>query len=756
MKALRTAAFVVGAAALVASGIGAAVGAGILGGVAAGATTATFAGLSAATFTTIGAALSATAGALSIAAGAAAPKGTVGGNATKFKIDKEAGIPVIIGRTYSAGNVVHRQYYDNPTSKMRNQLESWVAVHSLGPVRSIGPLLIDKTTAIAFDDGGAAIGDYRGNMWLDTQMGACPEPRALRGPFGDFAGWAAATSKLSGLAADLWSLDFDSKGKKFPNGVPERGRIIEGMFAYDARLDSTYPGGAGACRLGVESSYVWSENPSCHAVTWAFGRYQNGLLMAGGGMAAEGIDLQPFVEWSNVCDANGWKVGGQIFSTSDDAWDVLKMICQAGAAEPMPVGAQLSVTFSAPRVSIGTITTDDLAGDADVPAGVTRRQRRNTIIPKVRLESHGWEEVPLEPISVADYVAVDGGRRPREVSYPLVQDAEQAGTLAAYDILNMREIDGIVLPCKVYAVGYRPGDQLTIRVPEALLDGRDVVIRNRGISAASLVVQLTCRTETAGKHTYALGQTGTPPPTPDLSKPVADTRAPDVDDWSVSGGSLAGSSGSIPALVLTGSPGSLAAEAIVFDYRSVVADAGVDDGWISAGIEVPTTTRKEISSVTPGGSYQVSVRYRARGLMSDRLILGPVTTGDLATSRAAHQILSGTQTVAYPVSSTADTVTVIAFDATIDTGARLSFPAVTLGGLSAATGYVLLWSLQTADYMLLPVAGQAAIDASSSGDNVIVRYVNTATAGGSYPADPTPPGGDGGGGYNGRPVVNQQ
>ena len=171
---------------------------------------------------------------------------------------------------------------------------------------------------------------------------------------------------------------------------------------------------------------------------------------------------------------------------------------------------------------------------------------------------------------------------------------------------------------------------------------------------------------------------------------------------------------------------------------------------------MPTTTRKEISSVTPGGSYQVSVRYRARGLMSDRLILGPVTTGDLATSRAAHQILSGTQTVAYPVSSTADTVTVIAFDATIDTGARLSFPAVTLGGLSAATGYVLLWSLQTADYMLLPVAGQAAIDASSSGDNVIVRYVNTATAGGSYPADPTPPGGDGGGGYNGRPVVNQQ
>ena len=748
MKALRTAAFVVGAAALVATGVGAAAGAGLLG--AAAASGGVIAGVAtASTFATIGTALSVAGGVLSIAAVAAAPKATVGGNPTKFKIDKESGIPVVIGRTYAGGNVVHRQYYNNPTSKLKNQLESWVTVLSLGPVKAVGPLLIDKTNPVAFTGAGAAIGTYAGNMWLDTQLGACPEPRALRGPFGAFPGWSAA-SKLSGLAADLWSLDFDSKGKKFPNGVPERGRIVEGVFAYDPRQDSTYPGGSGACRLGNEATYVWSENPACHAITWAFGRYQNGLLMAGGGLSIEGIDLQPYAEWANVCDVNGWKVGGQVYTTSDDAWDVLKMICQAGSAEPMPVGALLSVTYSAPRVSIGTITVDDLAGDVEVPGGVTKRQRRNTIIPKVRLESHGWEEVPLDPIVVADYVTVDGGSRPREMSYPLVQDADQAGTLAAYDLLNMREIDGIQLPCKVYALGYRPGDQLTVDVPEALLNQRQVVVRNREIAAGSLVVTLSCRTETPGKHEFALGQTGTPPATPDLSNPGPDTTAPDTDDWTVTGGSLTGASGSIPAIIAQGNPGALAADAVIFDYRPYVAGAGAEDGWIGAGIEVPTVQRKEISSVTPGAQYQISVRYRTRGLLTDRLILGPVAAGELGAARAAHQILSGTQSVAYPVSSTATTITVSAFAATIDTGARISFPAASFSNLTAGTGYVVVWSLPVQSYIVAAASEQAAIDAVSTGDNVIVRYVSTAADDGTYPADPAPPGGDGGGGYNGR------
>jgi hypothetical protein len=513
VKTLRTAAFVIGAAALVATGVGAAVGAGLIGTAAAAgaaASTATLFGVTAATISAVGAIAGAASALLSLAAGS--PKGSVGGSATQFKIDKDSGLPVAIGRTYSGGNVVHRQFYG-----AKNSLETWVTVHSIGPVRSLGPLLINKV-AVALA-GTAITGSYANWMWLDQQLGACPENRALAGPQGDFPGWSSR-SKLSGLAADLWTLKFDEKGKIYPNGVPQRGRIVEGVFVYDPRQDSTYPGGVGACRLGQEATYVWSENPALHAVTWAFGRYQNGVLIAGGGLEADGIDMAPFVDWANVCDANGWKVGGVVYTTSDNSWDILKMIAQAGGGEVFPVAAQLSCSFNAPRVSIGTITSNDIIGDVDVPGTPPRRQRRNTVIARVRLESHGWEEVPLDAIAIPDFIAMDGGSRPIELTFPLVQEVDQGAQLGLYAMWNGREIDGIVLPSKVYALGYRPGDCLTVDIPDAALTARDVVVRSREIEGSTMAVTLTCRTETAAKHPFCLGKTGKAPPTPDLSVPV--------------------------------------------------------------------------------------------------------------------------------------------------------------------------------------------------------------------------------------------
>jgi hypothetical protein len=512
MKAIRTAAFVVGAVALVATGVGALGAAGAFGAsIAAGGSIAGLA--TAATLTSIGTIASVAAGALSLVAAVAQPKGTLGGNPTKFTINKDSGYPYAIGRTLSGGRVGHRQYYGP-----KNSLESWVTIHSIGPVKSLGPLLIDKAP-ITFS-GGAAVGSYGGHMWLDEQLGACPEPSVLAGPQGAFPGWGPS-SKLSGLAADLWTLKFDEKGKIYPNGVPQRERVIEGVFVYDARLDSTYPGGSGDCRLGNEATYVWSENPALHAITWAYGRIQNGMLIAGGGLKATGIDMAAFVEWANVCEVNNWKVGGIVFTSDDDSWDVLKMIAQAGGGEVMPVGALLSCTFSAPRVSIGLITSNDIAGEIDAPSSASRRTRRNTVISRVRLESHGWDMVPLDAVEIPEFIAVDGGRRPKEVTFPLVQDADQGVQLGLYELLNNRELNPIVLPCKVYAVGYRPGDCLTVNIPQASLVNRDVIVRERDIEGASFGVTLTCRSEDPAKHAFALGKTGTPPPTPDLTIPTA-------------------------------------------------------------------------------------------------------------------------------------------------------------------------------------------------------------------------------------------
>ena len=634
MKALRTAAIVVGAVALVATGIGAAASAGLIGAtLASGA--AGFAGIAATTFATIGTIAGVAAAVLSTVAGAAKPKGSVGGNATKFTINKDSGYPYAMGRTYSGGRVVHRQYYGT-----KNSLESWVTVHSIGPVKSLGALEIEKN-AVTFS-GGAATGGYAGFMWLDEQLGACPETTAMTGPYGAFAGWDGSASKLSGLAADLWTLKFDDKGEKYPTGVPQRGRIVEGVYVYDPRFDSTYPGGSGSCRIGDESTYVWSENPALHAITWAYGRIQNGILVAGGGLPVKGIDMAPFVEWANVCEVNDWKVGGIVYTADDDSFDVLKMIAQAGGGEVMPVGALLSCTFSAPRVSIGLITSNDIVGEIDAPSSASRRVRRNTVIPRVRLESHGWEMVPLEAVEIPDYIAVDGGRRPKEVTLPLVQDADQGVQLALYELMDARELNPIVLPCKVYALGYRPGDCLTLDIPEASLDNRDVVVREREIEGSNFGVTLTCRTETAGKHAFALGKTGTPPPTPDLSVPPY-----------------------VPP-------------------------------------PVPPRTVHTIVSYT-GADFPVS-------------------------------------------GSTQTTITTSAISATIDDTRVLLLAGTTLTGLTAGTYYGVFYEIDTATFTAFayPATAQMASDAY-----VHLGWQSTqVSGGGSYPTNPTPPGGYGGGGRN--------
>lgn len=615
-KALRTAAFVVGAIALAATGIGAAVGA-----------TGLFLGVAGATFTTIGTIAGVVGGVLSLTAAAVgAPKGTVGGNATKFKIDKEAGLPIVFGRTFVGGNVVHRQYYGS-----KNSLESWVTALSIGPVQSVGPLLIDRAEVTFI--GGAAQGSYNGYMWLATQLGACPEPAALQGPAGAIPGWGL-TSKLSGLAADLWTLKFDAKGKTYPNGVPLRGRVVEGVKAWDPRLDSTVLGGSGPCRLNDPLTHLYTESPWLLGLQFALGFVQNGTLIAGGGLPVTGIDLPRWIEAANYADLVGWKAGGLVYTTADNPWDILKMLAQAGGGEVVPVGGLLSCTFSAPRVSIGTIKSEDVIGDIDAPSTASMRVRRNTVIPRVRLESHGWEVVPLDAISVADYVAEDGAVRPREVELPLVQDADQGAQLSILKLLDDRELDGIVVPLKIYALGYLPGDCLTLDVPEANMFERDVILRTREIDAANLGVTFNCRTETPGKHAFALGQTGTPPPTPDLSVPGIDLSAPDLSDWLLTGeeveiGGDAG--GTSPALLFNGAVSNGNATEVLFSVGLS------DDGpWEPVGTDPPDTIAKTVTgNVVAGGVYYGSVQYRVRGSLSERRVLGPVTAGNATAPNAA-------------------------------------------------------------------------------------------------------------------------
>lgn len=621
---------VVGAVALIATGVGAAAGAGWIGaaaGSSAAAAGAVTSATIAATATTVASFASAAAIGLSLGAAATYNRPPLTGSQTTFNSDPSAGIPYLMGRTFNAGNIVYWDTNDT-TDKGDNDRQTFVAVISgAGPIEEIENFYCDQVV-VPFGGTGAALGFYSGWMWQKTQLGQTPEPAALSIPADPIVppGWTSA-HKLSGYAAAMWRMRFDTKGKKFTNGTPKPGWLAKGVKVYDPRLDSTYPGGSGSCRALDESTYVWSENPYLHGLTWCLGRWQNGIRILGIGALLACIDVPAFVEGANVADLNNWKIGGVAYST-DNKWETLVSMLQAGAGEPMPLGAKISCFVNAPKVSLDTITIGDLSGTVSNQTTQARRDRLNGIIPRYRSEDHFWEVVSAAPVRVPEYVEFDGGERTKEADYQFVQNVDQAATLARYGIENSREFGPITMPLRPRWIGYKPGDAVTVTIPEVGLNGQKVLLTNRDIDAATGCPVFTARSETDAKHPYALGQTTDAPPTPTVTGPPL-VPVPDDGTWTIEATSITDGENTLPALAIEGAIDSTSADAVVFEYRLWFDGQDDDDGWIAAGIEPPETTAKIIGGVLPATVYEAAVSYRRQGVVGARSILGPVTTDAL-------------------------------------------------------------------------------------------------------------------------------
>jgi hypothetical protein len=626
-KAVRTAALVVGAVALAATGIGAAGSAGLLGaGIAGGAS---IAGIgTAAALTSFGtiAGLAGTALTAVAAVTTKAPAAVAGGSQTEFTADPQAGVPYAIGRTGTAGNLIFRRAADGWSENTPNDLQDIVAVFSLGPIDAYESFTSDKV-AISFDGAGNAIGEFKDKMFQRRQLGLTPEASVLTVPAGASASPSGWTSqhKLSGLAAAMWRLRYDSKQRFFQNGVPNPMWVARWVKTYDPRKDSTYPGGSGSHRWNDEATWEWSECPYLHALTWCIGRHQNGKRVAGLGAKIDRIIVSDFVEGANISDANGWKVGGVVYTRPDTKWNVLKQMLQAGAGKPTRVGARIGCMVNAPRVSLATIRNADIIGDASAAGTQRMRDRINTVTPRYRSEAHDWEIVPGKPIAVAEHIAEDGDERSREITYHLCQSADQAATLARYDIEESREFGPIKIPLKPAWLNYKAGDCLTLETDE--IAAEKVLLLRRSIDPATGSPTFEMQSETDGKHPFALGQVGYPPPTASIDPVDQQAPAPAADEWTVSAIPPDVNGVSRPGLALLGSVRNGNADAILVEYRIFDAAGLPEAGWTGATLHAPDMARTEIYGLEPETPYEVGVRYRVRRVLGERRVYGPVTTG---------------------------------------------------------------------------------------------------------------------------------
>ena len=562
------------------------------------------------------------------------------GTQVDFKADPRGPIPYAIGRTGTAGSMVFAQ-----TAGEKNKYLNYVTVYSAaGPIDSYESFLVNGTPVTFGTDGGeGASGYYQNRMWRRQQLGARPETGWLhwtstgtKDTPGDHYGlpaeWTSA-HKLSGLAADLWGLQYNTS--VYSAGPPRKLAVAKWVKVYDPRLDSTYPGGSGPQRANDEATWAWSENPYIHALTWVIGRHVNGVRVMGLGAPLSAIDMAAFVEGANVADANDWTLGGVVYST-DDKWEVLKAMLQAGAGRPMRLGAKISCLVSTPRTSLATLTGADVVGEAQITGTPSRRTRINTVWPKYREEAQGWEIVATdEPVQVAAHVTEDGGKvRSREIEYPLVQSPVQAAQLARYDIENSREFQPVVLPCKPAWMGYKPGDCITVDEPEFGLTAQKMLILRRQRDPATLVTTLTLVSETDGKHAYALGETLSPPATPGLT--AYDPNQSTVvasGSWTATGTALVGPDGSTqPAIVFEGECEDPNVTTVIAEWRLSLGGGTYGD-WMSSE-HSPQIQRIEARGLLPASDYHCRIRYRtalkAEGLTG--LDLGIKTTGALSTS----------------------------------------------------------------------------------------------------------------------------
>lgn len=618
---MRKAALVVGAVALIASTAGLAAPA-----VAATATTAAtaggVAGISAATLTAIGTYGGLAAGVLTAISTATAPGLSSQGSQTSFQTNPQSGLPYAMGRTRMSGLRMYANTNTRPGYTKFNDLLWFGALLSIGG--AIGG--IEKFTAdneiVTFDATGNAIGNYHDYQAQKIHLGG-PQASALALTLGGGSapGWTAA-HRLSGITHAMWCLRYNKQGEMYGAGAPEPAWIGKWVKVYDPRLDSTYPGGSGSCRPLVESTYVWSDNPGLHALTWALGRWENGKRTCGIGAPIANIRVAEFVECANVCEANGWKVGG-VEWTTDSKWDTLKRILQAGGARPTQTGAMIGCLVSTPRTAIATIESRHLLDSLSIAATKSRRDRFNSVIPRYVDENSDWSVISGTVVSVPEYVSADGGGRTKEIDYPLVQVfsgqiAMQPGQLAAYDIVNSREAGPINFTTGPEWIGLKTGDVVLLNVPEEGLINQPVLITRRAPDPSTGKVAFSAQTETYSKHAYALGQSTTPPAPFSLTAPDLKPPAPREANWAAVG-TVTGEG--LPAIIVTGSPEMPSADAVVIDYR-----LSGDDEWTRAVIvSANDFVRHAISPLASATPYDVRVGYRVGEIDGDFVILYAVT-----------------------------------------------------------------------------------------------------------------------------------
>jgi hypothetical protein len=536
----------------------------------------------------------------------------------------------------------------------------------------------------------------------------------------------------------------DAKNPVWPSGRPRFRWVVRGLRCYQARKDSTV-GGSGTHRRDDPATWEWTENTIDIRYNWVRGIYagdlvdQPGMLLIGRGLSAIEAPPANVFARANLCDetvggAARYRIGGVVASTetfieveSDFAAAVAGVISQPGGAVEVDPGEA--------KTPVAHFTDDDLIVGSKViwNEGILSGADDswvNTVAARYVEPAQRWNQHTAPVRRDLDDVVADGGPREQQPQLDLVTYGAQAQRVAEI-IRRLGRLWGrgqVTLPPRFSFI--EEGDWVTWQSA-------------RRFGGATLTFRVEAwGSDKAWHHTLTLRQ---------ISASVFSDTDP-LDDGSVAedqdappaiaapdSGAFALAAAPGPLLVVTGAVDDPAAQLVMFEF---VQSATAPDGstvWVEAGTSRPDVTRREIA-VGQAGTYYAAVSYVVDGVTGDRRVLGPVTTN---APGGVRTILS--RTVAFPLSSDDDSISIAAFDAVLSDGSSVSFGSDTIGSLLSDTSYGVFWNPATPGYEahVSPSLTQMANPA------LVLIGTQSTSSGGTFTPPPTPP--DGGGGDGTHP-----
>lgn len=256
-------------------------------------------------------------------------------------------------------------------------------------------------------------------------------------------GWNS-TRRFSSQAYVVVTVQSDKE--KF-NSVPDFKFVVNGLYLYDPRLDTTV-GGSGPQRWNDQSTWALSYNNGVQAYNFLRGFYFNNQRILGAGLSVTDIDFDSAIAVMNICDeivnipGGGTRKRYENHMSFDDTQafaDVLDEICAGMGGFFAEKAGRISLFAGKAQVPVKTITDADLIDDETIvfspkKPGVTLY----TGIQGTYTNSVDFVAAPYTEIEPAEFVSADGKSSVLAVDYQQIQQPHQAYLIAKQELFKNR------------------------------------------------------------------------------------------------------------------------------------------------------------------------------------------------------------------------------------------------------------------------------------------------------------------------------